>query len=181
MGNIDFLPRKLNHNNIEESILEYKRRLNEIPLNIKASSLLELMNILKRNKIGKGPYPNVTIFEAANRIMTDLVVLGGVRLLLNRIIHDINFDEYTVEYGNEDNNAHDITAFCNGITLKCEVFNVAELFFQTKKAKSLSKLRKNKNDKDLLLIMYNKDAVSTNYQPKQVSSEYYLAVDIEEV
>ncbi len=181
MKNIDFLQRCLNKDNIEATIFEYKKKLQELPLTIEANDLLDLMNILKRQKIGKGPYPNVTIFEAANRIMTDLVLLNGVKMLLNGAINEIKFHEYNVEYGNEDNNEHDITAIENGKKLKCEVFNVAESFFQTKKAKSLKKLRDNKNDEDILLIMFNKDAVPENYKIKTDKNEYYLLVNIEEI
>jgi len=181
MKSMDFIPRILTRNNIELAISDYKKKLKEIPLTIEAYDLLGLMNILKRQKIGKGPYPNVTIFESANRIMTDLVLLNGVKMLFSGVIKEINFSEYNVEYGNENNNEHDITATENGKKLKCEVFNVAESFFQTKKAKSLKKLREYKKDEDILLIMFNKDAAPEKYNPKRIENEYYLLVDIEEI
>ena len=37
---------------------------------------------LKREKIGRGPYPEVSIFETSNRIMTDLVILFGIKKIL---------------------------------------------------------------------------------------------------
>jgi len=40
---------------------------------------LRLFQYLKRNQVGLGPYPHVTLFEAANRIMTDMVILKGIK------------------------------------------------------------------------------------------------------
>jgi hypothetical protein len=180
MKYLENIPRNLNLKNIDYAIEKYYIEINKIPLIIRANNIIELMKKLKRDKIGYGPYPDVAVFESANRIMTDLVILKGVKLLLNGIIKDICFPEYIVEYGNENNNEHDITA-CDGIKkLKCEVFNTAESFFQIKKAKSLNKLRKNKTENEIILIMYNIDAVTKNYSPKNNTNEYSLAVNIEE-
>ena len=152
--------------------------LKEIPLTIKADNILDLMNSIKRRNINSGPYPNVALFEAANRIMTDLVILNGVKMLLDGKIKEIDFDDYYVEYGNENQNAHDITAQNNGKNLRCEAFNVSAAFFHTKKAKTLKKLRNNAMQEDIILVMFNKDAVSTEYQPKKIDKEYYLLVEI---
>ena len=136
MSKIDLIPRKLSIVNIDNAIFEYKKLLEDIPLTIEANSIFELLNILKRKKINKGHYPNVTLFECANRIMTDLVVLYGVRMLLNGEFKEIDFKEYDVEFGIENKNSHDITANDQNKNLKCEVFNVAGSFFQTKKVKT---------------------------------------------
>jgi hypothetical protein len=63
---------------------------------------------LKREAVGAGRYPNVTLFEAANRIMTDVVMLNGVRWLLKDEVFP--FRAYTVEYGHGNEGAHDIEA-----------------------------------------------------------------------
>jgi len=36
--------------------------------------VLDLLTALKREALGAGPYPHVTMFEAANRILSDLVI-----------------------------------------------------------------------------------------------------------
>lgn len=169
-------PNELTKKNIDSVISKYKEKLKKIPLTIEAKNFLGLMNKLKRDKIGKGPYPDVTNFEAANRIMTDLVLLNGVKQLLDGEIKEIKFDEYIVEYGIGNNNPHDIIASKNGKKLKGEVFNVAVV--KNKKEKTLKKLRANKNDGDILLIIFNEDAVSKNYKPKLRKDEYFLKVDI---
>src|SRR5262245_4361489 len=83
--------------NVDQIITKYVasvERLGESIANLKGLSLL---TALKREAVGMGPYPNVTLFEAANRIMTDLVILYGLRWLLNH--RSFPFDSYTVEYG----------------------------------------------------------------------------------
>ena len=50
---------------------------------IKGKSGIALLTALKRDKLGHGPYPDVSLFEAANRIMSDLV-----RLCRNKLTGD---------------------------------------------------------------------------------------------
>lgn len=83
MKTIYDIPRKLNKDNIENAIADYKELLADIPLTIQESNLLDLLHRLKRGEIGKGPWKNVSIFEAANRIMTDLVILLGVKRIID--------------------------------------------------------------------------------------------------
>lgn len=71
-----------------------------------------------------GPYPGVTLFEAANRIMTDLVTLHGVAWLLKNKVFP--FDSYAVGFGNENDLGFNIRAGgVDGETLVGEVSNVA--------------------------------------------------------
>ena len=127
--------------------------------------------------MGSGPYPNVTLFEAANRIMTDLVMLHGVRWLLKR--KAFPFRAYTVEYGHGNEGAHDIEAREGGKTLIGEVFNVAPCFFPIKKAAALKKLRASRINAEYRVILVNHDAVVASYVPKPRSGEYYVFVNIE--
>ena len=123
---------------------------------------------------GPGPYPHVTMFEAANRIMSDLVILYGVQWLLNTAAFP--FDSYTVEYGNENNNGFDVCATDLDKILIGEAFNVAPSFFQTKKASMLKKLAA--STADYKIIMFNHDAVAPNYTPKPNNGEYFLFVRV---
>ena len=66
---------------------EIQRRallIEEIGPSIKGLRGIALLESLKRDRVGVGPYPNVTLFEAANRIMSDLVILHGVKWLLEK-------------------------------------------------------------------------------------------------
>ena len=174
------IDKSLNISNIEKNISLYINSINEMDTSISANNIIELLKSIKRDNIGKGPYKNVTFFEAANRIMTDLVILYGIKDLLNGKYKEINFLEYTVEYGNDHDNDFDITAENNGIKLIGEAFNVSRTFFQGKKSKAIAKLRsyKSKNEKIVKILMYNNDAVDIGYNPKPRNNEYHIIVKI---
>ncbi|MEQ9426167.1 MAG: hypothetical protein RJQ09_17215 [Cyclobacteriaceae bacterium] len=172
------IPRELSKSNIDLTIEKYLCYLKEVPLTIQAEDILGLLRKIKRTNLKSGPYPDVSLFEAANRIMTDLIILFGVKKLLNGAIDGITFDNYTVELGNEDNNDFDLFANDGDNLLIGEAFNVAKSFFQTKKAKSLKKMRGDKAPNKKLLLIYNADAVEKYYKPKLDSNEYHLAVQL---
>lgn len=140
-----FNTRNLNHENINSVIEEYKNLLNEIPLKIEGESLLDLLTKLKREKIKKGPWPEVSIFEASNRIMSDLVILFGVKYILDGQFEHLNkYTHFEVEMGNENKKSHDIIGYSKDSKLIGEAFNVAPSFFYVKKSRSIKKLRESK-------------------------------------
>lgn len=153
--------RILHNKNIDEAIQVYKTLLKEIPLKIEAKDLLSLMKSLKRDKIGKGPYPDVSIFESANRIMTDLVILFGAKTVLDGKIEElIGVSELLVEYGNENKNAHDIIGKKdNGNVLFVgEAFNVATSYFAPKKSSTTKKFKESKTPAEFQIIFCNDDS-----------------------
>ena len=166
----------LNAGNVNVALDEYLVSIAEIGTTIDGMRGIELFTSLKRNVIGSGPYSHVSLFEAANRIMTDLVILYGVRWLLQDAT--LPFKQYTVEYGHEDKNLHDITALADELTCYGEAFNVAPSFFQTKKASALKKLRRDISNSDYTLLLVNSDAVSPGYTPRIEPKEYIVFVDI---
>ena len=170
------MERKLNRENITSAIEEYESSIAEIGGILSGLRGVELFQCLKRKQLGTGPYPHVTLFEAANRIMTDLVILKGVKCLLES--ERFPFNEYVVEYGNEDSNDHDIQAEISGLLFHGEAFNVAPSFFQGKKTSMLKKLRSSERHADFKMIIANLDAVQENYSPKVTDGEFYLFVDI---
>ena len=173
------ISRQLTKDNIDETISQYLDLLKTVPINIQTDNVFGLLHKIKREKMSTGPYPNVSLFEAANRMMTDLTILYGIRSLLTKNIFDFEFDNYLVEFGNESFNKHDIISEKDGFSLFGEAFNVAESFFQTKKSSSLKKLRKSKTEKDIILIIYNSDAIKKNYLPKSIKNEFHLSIKID--
>lgn len=171
------MERTLNRQNIDSAIQDYVSSIEGIGAIISGLTGVNLFHCLKRQQVGAGPYPHVTLFEAANRIMTDLVILKGVKWLLDT--HAFPFDEYVVEYGNEDSNDHDITAIEGDKKLFGEAFNVAPSFFQGKKASMLKKLRSPHCMADYKIIVANSDAIEENYSPKVQEGEYYVIVNVE--
>ena len=167
---------KLNANNIDREIQEYYASIEDLGGLSSYLKGIDFFQHLKREHIGDGPYPDCTVFEAANRIMTDLVILKGVRWLIN--CKEIPFSLFHVEYGNADRNDHDVTAEKDGKRFCGEAFNVAESFFMIKKTSSLKKLRKKSADAKYKFIIVNIEAVKETYRPKANDGEYYLFVDI---
>jgi hypothetical protein len=125
--------------------------------------------------LNEGPYPGVTLFEAANRIMSDLVILHGVRSLLTQ--RSFPFDEYRVELGHENNNAFDIMANNGTEELVGEAFNVSDKFFASKKNAALKKLRDKSDSPDFIILMFNQESVPDLYRPKLRENELFVLVD----
>lgn len=168
--------RRLDRANIDKTLRDYLSSIDRINAVESELTGVDFFLNLKRGKLGVGPYPNVSMFEAANRIMTDIVILKAVKWLL--CSSAIPFDEFIVEYGNEDNNTHDITAENNDTTLAAEAFNVAPSFFQTKKRASINKLANSELKYDYKLVIANADSVRSTYTPKPIEGFSYLFVDV---
>jgi hypothetical protein len=162
--------------NAQRLISEYLASIETIGASILGLKGIPLIAELKRGKAGVGPYPNVSVFEAANRIMTDLVILNGVRWLLeNRVFP---FDSYVVEYGHENNNDFDIEATADGRKLIGEAFNVAPSFFQGKKSSMLNKLTPENGNADFKIIMFNHDAIAPGSKSVPSRGVQFVLVNI---
>lgn len=171
------MERTLTDDNIDDEIARYYSSIESIGLATSNLQGMALFKALKREQVGEGPYPHVTLFEAANRIMTDLVILYGVKWLLEN--KTFPFDTYVVEYGNEDRNDHDIMAENKNGKLIGEAFNVAKSFFQGKKGSMLKKIRKAENTAEYKIIIANSDSVEEGYTPDIKEGEYYVFVNVE--
>ena len=172
METIADIPRKLNKHNIQNAIADYKVLLADIPLIIQESNLLNLLHRLKRGEIGTGPWKNVSIFEAANRIMTDLVILLGVKRIIDGEFPNLNmFTEFEVEFGNENKNEHDIISYAGDKVLIGEAFNVAPSFFNVKKSKTVKKLIGSNLTPDYIVVLCNADS--------HEQTRTYIASDIQ--
>jgi hypothetical protein len=170
------LQRNLTEDNVDDALETYVRSVEAVGDCIRGLSGIQLLETLKRGKVGCGPYPSVSLFEAANRIMTDLVILYGVRWLLRN--KAFPFRSYTVEYGHENNNAHDLKAEQAGRILIGEAFNVAPSFFSTKKTAAIQKLRASTIRANYLVILCNDRAVLDTYLPKPREIEHFVFVTI---
>ena len=71
------LPREIAAGNIDRLLSRYLIEAELVGESIAGLTGVRLLSALKRDAVGSGPYPDVTRFEAANRIMTDLVTLHG--------------------------------------------------------------------------------------------------------
>lgn len=169
----------LNHSNIQLEIKKYLKEIDAIDFPERRGNNIEYMLSLKRGKILKGPYPHVSIFEASNRIFSDIVILFGIRqILLNPQLGTIRlpFDQYEVKLGAE--NGFDIEAEKGDEKLIGEAFNVARSFFADKKRKMKAKLT-NESNFDYKILIFNADAVPDPDYYRQISTKsmIYLPVD----
>ena len=171
------IERTLSASNIDAITADFYASLASIGVSIRGKTGVPLFMALKREKLVGGPYPDVSLFEAANRIMSDLVILKGVAGLLQSNLFP--FSSYTVEFGNEDENGFDIRASSGTASLVGEAFNVAPSFLQTKKGSALKKLRRDGANATYRILMFNDDAVSPNYSPKPEVGLHHIFVGVE--
>jgi hypothetical protein len=169
--------RVLNASNIEAITTDFCASLASIGESIRGKTGVALFTALKREKLVGGPYPGVSLFEAANRIMSDLVILKGVAGLLSE--STFPFSSYTVEFGNEDRNGFDIRAASASASLVGEAFHVAPSFFQAKKGSALRKLRRDGAAASYRVLMFNDDAASQSYFPKPEAGLHHILVGVE--
>lgn len=166
----------ISKSNATQLVTDYLASVQDIGGSIADLRGLRLLEALKRVPVRSGPYPAVSLFEAANRIMTDLVILYGVKwLLLNDVFP---FDRYSVEFGNEDKQGFDLRAARDDKALVGEAFNVAPSFFQGKKTSMLKKLRDPSVKACYKVIMCNHDAVTKSYIPEPQRDEFFVFVHV---
>lgn len=163
--------------NIEREISNFAATLNGLGTGLTDLDGIPLLDALKRTPLQAGPYRDITLFEAANRIMTDLVLLHGVRFLLKQ--KEYPYTAYTVEYGNEDKNGFDVIARDGERWLAGEAFNVANSFFQLKKSRMVAKLSTaREEDATDTVLLFNHDAVDSAYRPFAGALDRPLAVNV---
>jgi hypothetical protein len=137
----------------------------------------DLLKYLKRCPLGAGPYPDVSPFEGANRISSDLVILFGVRRLLHDPRVTLPFDEYTVRLGTKQ--GIDIEAHTKGAHLVGEAFSVAESYFSTKKSKTLKAL--SERTAKYKILLFNSDAITNIdlYDLQEIDGVYHVVIDVD--
>lgn len=157
--------------NFNEFVSAYKAQLSELESKISADSALGLFEQVKRDKLGKGPYAEVTFFEAANRILSDCVIINGVLKIFFEKNESIPFvDHVTIDFGHSNDQAHDIIGYdSDGKVILCvEAFNVSESFFRPKLYKTNVRLRQSEHKEALKVVLYNEDA-AIGYRTKDSS------------
>lgn len=120
---------------------------------------IEVIKYFKRkdelNPIKIGPYENITPFEAANRIASDLVIINGLLQLANEN-SDFKDALFTLRLGTTHiENKGDFTIIQKGIEIEGEAFNVAESFYKAKLSRTKTKWKNKKLD----IILVNGEVV----------------------
>lgn len=178
----------LHNENIDETIRLYEKKVTQIKHQIEGVSVYHFLLKIKREPIGLGPYPHVSLFESANRIMSDLVLLYGTKVLLrDRCVNNINlpFKEYSIILGH--GHGDDLHARTNNYEIIGEAFNVAKTYFPVKVRNELQNMEKRrvttKPNELMKIILFNKEA-TPNSEKLYLSSNHnllYLPIDLHEI
>jgi hypothetical protein len=123
---------------------------------------------LKRGSVEGGPYSGHSLFEVANRTLSDLVVLALANELLREALpgQARPIESVNVLLGTEQNADHDVMGTLpDGTLLRAECFNVAKTFFMSKINDTRNKLRAVSRDVACVkMIAFNHDAVGANWK-----------------
>ena len=147
----------LNYKGVLDFKSEYLKLLhdNPFPEPAKSGSFHQVIIYLKRKDQSQavkiGPYGNISVYEAANRIASDLVIING---LLQLVEKNLEFKEalFTLRLGTTHlAGKGDFTIFFNGKELEGEAFNVAPAYLKPKMRKTINKWKDNQQLKYILV------------------------------
>ena len=185
----DRIKGKLNKDQLENLKKSYLESLEKYPFpKFQDWSYQSVLRELKRDlKKQIGPYTDITIFEAANRIATDLTMMDGILKMFSNGTIGIE-DRVEIRLGTmQGKDKGDFTVY-SGDEIekgKGESFNVASSFFRSKMSKTL---RSWKGNSSLKYIIFNEDCLNTeklrvfyeNRKQSRKDIEFVLAKEISE-
>jgi hypothetical protein len=150
--------------------LQFFKLLKENKYAIKnADTIYELIDNIKRTPEKVGPYQNISVFEALNRIGSDLVLLSGAAKLFNNET-DFLVNKIHLKMGNTKGFDFEVT-LNDGKIIYGEAFNAAESFCKHKMRQAIDKLiDKNPDDKAKDAIVFINQEVQNfmeNYKNKK--------------
>jgi hypothetical protein len=134
---------------------EYLQHLAENPFPpLTGGDYRSVLHHLKRKSHKIGPYKDITIFEAANRIASDLTLMEGVIHLFKKSPSArVKLRLGTMQAKDKG----DFTFFDNGKEFQGEAFDVAPSFFTSKLYKTLHKWE---DREDIKYIVFNKNVLT---------------------
>lgn len=115
-----------------KKIIENKPHFNN------TNSIFELIDQVKRNPTNIGPYEDISVFEALNRIGSDLVLLRGAEKLFNEGLDKKIPTEILLRMGNTK--GFDFEVYFGKTIIYGEAFNAAESFCKDKMRQAIHKL-----------------------------------------
>jgi hypothetical protein len=165
--------------NIDPAIERYTSSLACFSARANALSGLALLGTLQREPVRVGPYPSLALLEAANRILSDLVILHGVRWLLAHSCFP--FESYTVELGGERAGRFDVVASnAAGSRLIGEAAAACPASFRMRKRRLLKKLWRRAAQAEFRILLVNYDAIAHGALRALPANQWLVGVDIED-
>jgi len=176
---MDTQPYTLSSGNIDTTIERYTGSIACLSARASALTGLALLSTLGRTPVGAGPYPHLTLLEAANRIMSDLVILHGVRWLLAHSAFP--FDCYRVELGGERTRGCDVSASnARGARLVGQAEALAPASFRARKRTLLRRLWRSAASVEFRILLVNYDAIAEGRLRALPAHHWLLGVDIDD-
>ncbi len=138
----------------------------------KAENIYELIQNIKRSPRNIGPYRNISVFEALNRIGTDLVLLAGVEKLFNNEISTITPKNIKLNMGTTHGFDFIVDTKDNQ-KINGEAFNAAESFCKYKLRQAIHKFagHKNQNNFKSAIVFINEEVRSFLLEYKNKKEE----------
>jgi hypothetical protein len=173
------IAQNLSADNIDQMIERHTDSIRALAVPIAQLTGLSLSSSLKRTPARIGPYPRLSLFEAAHRIMSDLVMLHGVKWLLKSRLFP--FEAYRVERGRRGRGSFDVVATNDsGARLVGGALNVSRSFFQRRKRAMLDELAQERRDADFRVLMVNHDALGRDGIRALPTHQWLLAIDVQD-
>ena len=124
----------------------------------RTKNIYELIQEIKRAPKEIGPYVKISVFEALNRIGSDLVLLSGSEQLFERKVQGIIPRTIHLKMGNTRGFDFEVT-LQDGTVIYGEAFNAAESFCKEKMRQAIEKVIKKNEDPRArkAIIMVNDD------------------------
>jgi len=136
----DSFNKALSKDEFEQAKAAYLSLLTENKYAIKnADTIYDLIDNIKRTPEKVGPYKNISVFEALNRIGSDLVLLSGATILFKNEVEGIEPQKIHLKMGTTHGFDFEVILKDNK-KIFGEAFNAAESFCKFKMRQAIHKL-----------------------------------------
>jgi hypothetical protein len=156
----------------EEAKSAYLTLIEKNNYSMKATtSIYELIKNVKRSPATIGPYKDISVFEALNRIGSDLVLLEGAEKLFNGEIESIKPKSIELRMGNKHGFDFTVTLDDDSEILG-EAFNAAESFCKHKYRQAIDKFANEKLDEWTKILKSKKGILFINQEVEATIKQY---------
>ncbi len=150
-----------------EARIAYLQSLEQNKYAIKhTATIYELIDSVKRSPEKIGPYQNISVFEALNRIGSDLVLLAGATKLFAGEIPTIKPEKIHLKMGTTHGFDFEVHVK-DSKPIKGEAFNAALTFCGQKMRQAIHKLLKEEAEEAIIFINESARPVIENYRNTQ--------------
>lgn len=168
----------LTRNNFDETFGKFLLKVDELNHYTWEGDVYNQIMASRRQPLGKGPYPELTFFEAGSRIANDILTFLSVQHLLDGKVEGAKFYAYEINLGHKHPLLHDIAApDRNTPGLIAECSNVSDTVFIRRAAEALKKMQQTtlRHRQAKMVFFYSAEVKATYHAP---SDFVRIALDI---